>query len=976
MVEALVYENPLPGIEPRRVSAVIGSPVRDIVAQCKAPMVCIIDGVPMSRDYWMQREVCAGDRIEFHPVFLGGGGGSRSILGAIAMIALGAFLPGFVAGLSPTLFGTATALTNLGRLVVAGLMMVGNALISAILPAQSSSSNAQGDKASSIYDVDTQGNQAKIFNPIPVQYGYMKAFPDYAAQPYVRYDTRTNKDGDQYYYALFCLGQGEFDIHSITIADAPLQSFQDVQVQRILQPGELPQSVNPCIVTSEAVSGQSLDSGEYVGGFPVCGPGRKARRISFDIVFPQGLSNINDKGKAKGNSVTIVADISPLNDDGFQQSEWETVFQETVNASSLTPQRRTFDIDVEPGRYTIRVRRIGARNKEDNRDMSSAQWSSLRAELIDEATLCKTATHFELVMKASEQLSSLSQRKIAIHCTRKVKDFEGNLIASRSPILALLDKWTNADYGDGLPIKRVDMETLRHYYEVAQAREDFCDYRFESRATSEEADQLIAKTFRSVVLQRQGVKTVVRDELAELPITLFNPTNTTEGTVSLDYVQVTEETGDGVIAEYFSSKTWQWEDVECPAPGRTYTSATHPGYDPALPPMDNPVRLRLEGITGEKHATREGMYYAATNALRRQFVSWQTELQGALVHYGAPVIFTSTLYNSQSGGEVVDYRDEDGSLRLSGNVNAGDSLIFMNADGTLTEPMKFTSLGDGWIKVDFTGAVNFGDYAKERTRYAAVSGELIRRIVKITSLEPRGMGNTGAPEYALKGVVDVPEVHTVDIPWLPTGNEENDEPTGESGATLGNGVLRVQTRLAQFPDSGYPASLLFTSGGELFAKYYMEGKIQVPYEGLRAWATAPQENVGTLFEIAIALNPPSLPAQELSKYLWTGATQPGNNMILPGHKMRRVETGEDDATRQLINKARNASGATPYISEWRTLARDVEYSGFWDGFAPYVENGELVDVTLTRVTGFIAIRDKATKTLQAIAPYEFGYFTK
>lgn len=300
----------------------------------------------------------------------------------------------------------------------------------------------------------------------------------------------------------------------------------------------------------------------------------------------------------------------------------------------------------------------------------------------------------------------------------------------------------------------------------------------------------------------------------------------------------------------------------------------------------------------------------------------------------------------------------------------------MNADGTLTEPMKFTSLGDGWIKVDFTGAVNFGDYAKERTRYAAVSGELIRRIVKITSLEPRGMGNTGAPEYALKGVVDVPEVHTVDIPWLPTGNEENDEPTGESGATLGNGVLRVQTRLAQFPDSGYPASLLFTSGGELFAKYYMEGKIQVPYEGLRAWATAPQENVGTLFEIAIALNPPSLPAQELSKYLWTGATQPGNNMILPGHKMRRVETGEDDATRQLINKARNASGATPYISEWRTLARDVEYSGFWDGFAPYVENGELVDVTLTRVTGFIAIRDKATKTLQAIAPYEFGYFTK
>lgn len=976
MIEALVYENPLPGIEPRRVSAPVGSPVRDIVAGCKAPMICIIDGVPMQRDYWMQREICSGDRIEFHPVFLGGGGGSRSILGAIAMIALGAFLPGFVAGLSPTLFGTATALTNIGRLVVAGLMMVGNALISAILPSQSSGGNGQGDKASSIYDVDTQGNQAKIFNPIPVQYGHMKAFPDYAAQPYVRYSTETNKDGDQYYYALFCLGQGEFDIHSITIADAPINAFQDVHVARILQPGELPQTVNACIVTSEAVSGQSLDSGDYIGGFPVCGPGRKARRISFDVVFPQGLCKLDDKGKAKSNSITFFADIAPINEDGFMESEWQNVFQETVTASSITPQRRTFDIDVDPGRYTIRVRREGQRDEDDNRNMCSAQWSSLRAELIDDAPLCATATHFELVMKASEQLSSLSQRKIAIHCTRKVKDFEGNLIASRSPILALLDKWTNSDYGDGLPLERVDVETLRHYYDVAEAREDFCDYRFEGRITSEEADQLIAKVFRSVVLQRQGVKTIVRDELAELPITLFNPTNTTEGTVSLDYVQVTEETGDGVIAEYFSNKTWQWEDVECPAPGRTYTAATHPGYDASLPPMENPVRLRLDGITGEKHATREGMYYAATNALRRQFISWETELQGALVHYGAPVIFTSTLYNSQSGGEIVDYRDEDGALRLSGNVTAGDSLIFMNSDGSLSEPMQFTALGDGWVLVDFTGAVNFGDYAQERTRYAAVSGELIRRIVKITSLEPRGMGNSGAPEYALKGVVDVPEVHTVDIPWLPDGGGGDEPPIGESGAHLGNSVLRVQTELAQYPDSGYPASLLFTSGGELHAKYYRGGKIEVPYDELPAWATAPQENVGGLFDIAIALTPPSMPEQELVKYLWVGESRPSNNLILPGHKMRQVENGEDDSTNLLINKARNTYNAIPYISEWRTLAQDVEYSGYWDGFAPYMENGELVEMSMASVRGCIAIRDKATQTLQAIAPFEFGYFKK
>lgn len=772
-VEAFVFENPLPGIAPRKVLVPVGSPVRDIVAQCKAPMVCIIDGQPLARDWWMRREVCEGDLIEFHPVFLGGGGGgggSRSILGAIAMIALTYFAPYMAVGMMGQAAGTVGSLTALGRVVAAGIVLIGSALISSVITPRGGGSNWAGDKASSIYSVDTQGNQARAYNPIPVQYGRLKVFPDYASQPYVRYRTDTNADGDQYYYALFCLGHGHFDIHSIVIGDAPISSFRDVLTARILHPGQLPHDVNACVVTSDAVSGQSLDNGEWVGGFPACGPGKRTNRISFDIVFPQGLYRMNDQGKANANNVTIFAEIANVSDGGVVTSGWRNVFQQNINAASMTPQRRTFEVAVPEGRYMVRIRRNGKYNSSDNRNMSSAQWAALRSNVTEPAPLCKTATHFELVMRASEQLSSMSQRKIGIICTRKVKDFAGNLVPSRSPILALLDKWTNTDYGDGIPANRIDIETLQRYYNIAARRGDLCDYRFESRITSEEGDQLLAKTLRGVVLQRQGVKTFVRDELAQLPITLFTPTNTTEGSVSLDYMQITEETADGVIAEYFSEVTWQWEDAECPAPGFTYTTAGHPGYNPKLPRMEKPVRLRLEGITQENHAIREGMYFAYSNALRRQFIAWQTEMQGALVHYGAPVIFTSTLYNSMASGEVVDYRDTDGAIRLSGDILSQWKLVFMRADGTVTAPLSYRSLGDGWIMPDGDlPNVNWCDYSSELTRYAAVDGEAVRRIVKITGLEPRGMGNTGAPEYGLTGVVDVPEVHTCDLPWLPRG---------------------------------------------------------------------------------------------------------------------------------------------------------------------------------------------------------------
>lgn len=1030
-VDIRVFENPLPGIEPRIVTVEVGTKLADAVVE-RAPFVCLIDGVPMKRDYWRQREVYEGDQIELHCVHLGGGG-SRSILGAIAMIALAYFAPMMVASWGPAFANAAGQLTALGRLVARGIVLIGNALISAVLTPSSSSN--QPDKGSSVYNVDTQGNQAKIFSPIPVQYGRVKAFPDYAAQPYVRYHTgdeewvqiqlkggyandpggsitvtgndtptrgdiipvsyapagtkiysrnvaqtywRASPDGDQFYYALFCLGQGEYEVESIMIADAPIESFEDVLVSRILEPGQKPSYVDPCTVSSEAVAGQSLDKGEYVGPFPVCGPTRRTSMISFDIVFPQGLCRIDDKGKARGRSVQIVADIAPYSDDNVQTGPWTNVFQHNIDASSLTPQRRTFDIGVQSGRYIIRIRRGDVRDKEDSRDMSSAQWAALRAKLDDPAPLCPTATHYELVMRASEQLSSLSQRKISIIATRKVRNFDGELVPSRSPLLALLDKWRDNVYGDGLPADRIDMDTLRILDALATRRRDQFDFRFESRVTSEEADQVIAKVLRSVVLQRNGVKTIVRDGLVDLPLTAFNETNITENSASIEYVQVTEETADGVIAEYFDKNSWDWEEVECPAPGFTYTSSTHPGYDPSLPRMENPARIRLEGITERHHAQREGTYFAYTNALRRRFVSWKTEMQGILVHYGAPVMFASTLYNSESGGEVIDYRESDGAIRLSSDVSSGNSrLVFMNANGSMSNPFSFSSLGDGWVRLHGDSPmVNWGDYASERTRYVVLVGEMNRHLVKIISLEPRGMSNTGAPEYELRGVVDVPEVHTADEQFLP--GPDNPTPGPDVPVVILNGQLNSYTDKATWPDSGCAASLLFYPDGAVYSLFYEIG-VGARWVNIRSW-TKYLQNAGDSFEIAIAVSRSGFDKDVLdamSRYIWwKGSAKPESNMILQGTQMSvyRDSAETDGSTWELGKKAKGGETdptRLPIMSDWISMSSTVTLESFWNGFPP-TSSGRAME--LKTLNGYIGIRDKGTKTLQAAVPFEMGFF--
>lgn len=1009
-VTAEVYLSPLPGTEPMRVKARIGSLVRDILPpEARAPMVCIIDGIPMKREWWMQRPVCEGDRIQFAPVYLGGGnGGSRSILAMVAMIAVAVVANWAAPNLANAIWGAGNVPTWGTGLIRAGLILVGNALISAILPPVSGGSLGEGDRGSAVYSVDTQGNQARLFHPIPVQYGRLRYYPNYASQPYVEYvtskpndilisrGTAEYKDGLQFYYALFCLGQGEYDVERVQLADANIYPqnlcvYDDVLVCKILRPGERPTYVNPVVVNSEAVAGQSLDEGNAVGPFPACGPSRKLKKVSFDIIFPQGLCNLNEQGKASGHGVQIVIDGSEIDDSGEQIGPWEQVYNNTISSSSLTPQRRTITITPsKKTRWQYRMRRVGKRDAENNRVMESVQWGALRGFLDEEAPLCKTATHLELVLRASEQLSSVSQRKISVTATRKLPSWDDPTPrATRSPAHALWDKWTNPVYGDGMPRDRIDVETLKRYAALAEQRGDLFDYVFENRTSSQEADQLIAKVMRCVALQRQGVKTIVRDELVDMPLTLFNPTNTDEKSVSLEYIQITEETTDGVVVEFFNEKTWDWQDVECPGPGRTYSNTSHPRYNPKLPVMENPARITLNGIVTIAHAEREGLYYAYTNALRRQFITWTTELQGATLYYGAPVLFSSTLYNAMQGGEVRDYDEDADILSLSAPVKQG-KIMFMKPNGTLSNPLSFSVVDDNgnWIKVHDTidFPVYYGSHAKERTKYVIVEGELIRRIVKVLSIMPKGLSQSGAPSYELRGVVDVPEVHTIDGTVVAPSTPPE---IPRQYVRLDN--VTVNTKQAVFPNNGYPATIVFNPDGTVRSKYFNGRGIVMEGDGeiWGSWiSSAPAANVGSEYDIMlmggwsvvdgegdVVIAPPF----DISDPNWFENV---NRPYMKGYRLNQnveyilKQSGSDTvATQAALRFARNYMGdsgsrkAIIVFTDWMPLTSVIELQGCYDLTPRPIPSQP---ASADSYPFFAAIRKRSTGEFQDAAAFQLG----
>jgi len=181
--------------------------VRRLAPPGAAPCIAMLNGRPILRAEW-RRRLRPGDQLVFCILPRGGGGGQggSNPLRMLLSIALAIYAPQFGAMLlGPELAGTAIfGSFTWGNAVGIAAMLVGQAAINALMPLPTPK---QLPSASPTYAIGAQGNAARIEQAIPVQYGRVLAWPDFAAQPYTEY-----AGNEQFLFQLLCLGCGEFDI--------------------------------------------------------------------------------------------------------------------------------------------------------------------------------------------------------------------------------------------------------------------------------------------------------------------------------------------------------------------------------------------------------------------------------------------------------------------------------------------------------------------------------------------------------------------------------------------------------------------------------------------------------------------------------------------------------------------------------------------------------------------------------------------
>lgn len=784
----------------------LGVPIASLAPKTQGLLLCRVNGQWLARQSW-ESLTLPGDVIEWYEVPQ-----DRDVLRTALSLAAIAVLGPYGFGLQ----GAALIAANLAA------QLAINALLPPVGPEQQARPQQTGDA----FSTSLAGNEARIDQPIWKICGQREINPPFACQPYFEYrprggdsDADPDLDNDQYFLVLFAVGIGNYDVVA-KIGNTPITRFGDVVRATYLPPGALPTEVEANVTSAvEVSSAQVLESSRYVGGYAACAARRTCKAIGVDVSAVRGL------GKTGPLTVTWRVEYREINDFGQVLGNWTTLANETRTAFTATPQRWSDRYVLPtPARVEVRLVRTDVQDT-DPAALHEIAWIGLRAYLNEPALLNQDTAHFEVVMRASSQLSQSASRDLRLivqaHCRTLNEDLSwGSEEHTRNWVWWCLDLLTSPTWGMNKPDDRIDLQSFYDLAVQADQRQDRFDYVFDSTVSGWDAAQLIARAGRSRVFRRNGVISIARDELADVPVTAFTPRNCQPG-ISISETLRQRRSPDGVIVEYQDHRTNEWTEIECPIPGVELTD------------MAYPVHMRLEGIVGATHAEREGRYEAARMLYRNRTVSLTTEMQGMLPAYLSPVAVVPDLIGYAQSGDVVDFNTGSLVMNLSEapDWDAGDLYItFIKDDGTLTDPTRVTP-GPTAYDVMLPSAPSFtlvtDDGTRERPKFLLGPLEGSRELVKVQNISDGGLSEDGAQLFALVGVIDDERVHTADNDLLPGPGETQDPvglPDDSGGVDTGGGTLVVPRILdrdvyAVSTETGYSADLVarvsFQNNGKL-----------------------------------------------------------------------------------------------------------------------------------------------------------------
>ena len=360
---------------------------------CRAEV--FLDGVHLAdRAAALEVRPSSGQMLNIAVLPQGGGGGGNKVLTTIlevALIAATAWIAGpaslgaFSLAGATGLQGVALAAVRFGAL--AAVSLGGSEILQAL--------NKPASGPQQHYDLETQSNQARRGQPMPLCLGRRRWAFDLASSAYSSFG-----EDDTFVTAIYALHYGPCTLTDVKIGETLISAYpsDEIQTEMFLEPGPRTSTLYPKAVHQDSFQTQ-LDRphGNYATETTV----EDAATAELDFYWPGGLYFPKTDGSTTNCDQTLYIEISP-----YGANSWTTAPGAPVQLSKnqKAPFRKTVTITfATAGKYDVRVKRnIKAPT---DRDVDDVLWTAMRTPRPGKPVLDENLSILVVRAKASQDFS-------------------------------------------------------------------------------------------------------------------------------------------------------------------------------------------------------------------------------------------------------------------------------------------------------------------------------------------------------------------------------------------------------------------------------------------------------------------------------------------------------------------------------------------------------------------------------------------
>jgi len=240
--------------------------------------------------------------------------------------------------------------------------------------------------------------------------------------------------------------------------------------------------------------------------------------------------------------------------------------------------------------------------------------------------------------------STQGSHKFGVLGTRKLPVWNGEAFVTqptRNPGWAFLDAVVSEQYGSGLPISKVDFNSIVTFAAGCDSRGDAFDYRVDTAIAVPDALDKILAPARSKHFWLGDTVSIVRDEWRDVPTMLLTDREIVRDSTQVTWTMLGAEDPDAVIVEYLDQDTWLPAQVQYPPNSDTFLAV-------------NAETKRIDGIVIRANALKIAAYLYLQSLYRRENVQIGVEYEGRAIALGSVIRLQSELPMAYGyGGAVV-----------------------------------------------------------------------------------------------------------------------------------------------------------------------------------------------------------------------------------------------------------------------------------------------------------------------------------